>query len=263
VTERAEVLHTVDAHVATVVLRNERRRNAMSLAMWTALADTLERLQDDAEVRVLVLRGAGERAFVSGADISEFDAQRSQAAGVAAYDAAVDRAQGALARFPRPVIAAISGICYGGGLGLALACDLRYGSATARFRMPAARLGLGYALKGMKRMVDVLGVAHAGELFYTARVVGADEAARIGLLNSVHGDVFAHAAQSAAEIAANAPLTLKAAKLAMQAVLARDAGAEATEAAAAQAVRACFESEDYLEGRRAFAEKRDPRFTGR
>lgn len=256
--ERAEVLHTVEAHVATVVLCNERRHNAMSLAMWTGLADTLGQLQARPDVRVLVLRGAGERAFVSGADISEFESRRSDPSTVAAYDLAVDRAQSALQRFPRPVIAAISGICYGGGLGLALACDLRYGAPSARFRMPAARLGLGYALKGIQRMAEVLGPARAAELFYTARVVEAGDAARIGLVNAVHEDVFAQAAQTAAEIAANAPLTIGAAKLAF---LALRSDAEA--AAVGAAVEACFESADYVEGRRAFAEKRTPRFTGR
>lgn len=253
-----EVAHTVEAHVATIVLRNERRYNAMSLSMWTGLADTLQQLRLQPDIRAVVLRGAGERAFVSGADISEFESRRSDPATVAAYDQAVDRAQSALQQFPRPVIAAISGICYGGGLGLALACDLRYCAPSARFRMPAARLGLGYSLKGMQRMVEVMGVARAGELFYTARVFVADDAARFGLVNAVHDDVFAHAAQTASEIAANAPLTLRAGKLALLASQSA-VDIEAVEAA----VKSCFESADYIEGRRAFAEKRQPRFIGR
>lgn len=253
-----DILHNVDGHVATITLSNEGRYNAMSLSMWVKLADTLAALDANREVRVLVLRGDGEKAFVSGADISEFGAQRSDARGVAAYDEAVSRAQGALSAFRCPVIAAISGICYGGGLGLILACDLRYGSPSAKFRMPAARLGLGYAFSGMKRMVAVLGAARASEIFYTARVYGAHDAVHMGLLASVHEDVFGYAALTASEIAANAPLTLRAAKLAVNALL-----AEATDTAKVDAaVDACFTSSDYTEGREAFAAKRPPRFTG-
>lgn len=256
-----QVTHSIEAHVATLVVTNEVRYNAMTLAMWKQLAELLAQLKSDDSVRAVVLRGCGERAFVSGADISEFDSQRSSEDGVAAYDRAVDDAQTALAQFPRPVIAAISGICYGGGLGLALACDLRYASPTAKFRMPAARLGLGYALKGMKRMVDVLGAPNASELFYTARVCDAQEAMRIGLVNSVHEDIFAQAATTAAQIAANAPLTISAAKLAIKTLLSSAPGEGVAEVALA--VKACFGSSDYAEGRKAFAEKRPAVFIGR
>ena len=146
----AQVLHTIEGRVATVVLANEAKYNAMSLGMWQQLGALLDQLGQDESVRVLVLRGQGDKAFVSGADIAEFEQQRSNPEGVAAYDRAVDQVQTALAQFPRPVIAAISGICFGGGLGMALSCDLRYCSAGSRFRMPAARLGLGYAWRGMQ-----------------------------------------------------------------------------------------------------------------
>lgn len=255
----ASIHCTVNDAIAEMVIDNPSKHNAMSLGMWTQLADTLDTLAPRQDVRVVVLRGAGAKAFVSGADISEFEAQRSSADGVAAYDAAVERAQSALANFVRPVIAAIHGICYGGGMGLALACDLRLASHTARFRMPAARLGLGYAYPGVKRMVDLLGPTRAGELIYTARVCNAQEALQLGLVGALHDDVVAAARALAAEIAANAPLTVTAAKRAIQAAL------EPTPAAVAQVaqdVRACFGSADYLEGRTAFAEKRPPRFVG-
>ena len=256
-----QVLHQIEGHVATVVLANEAKYNAMSLGMWRDLAALLERLRSDSSVRVLLLRGQGDRAFVSGADISEFEQQRSSPDGVAAYDRAVDEAQTALAAFPRPVIAAISGICFGGGLGLALSCDLRYCSTGSRFRMPAARLGLGYAWRGMKSLVHALGPMNAAEAFYTARIYDAPAAQALGVVQSVHEDVFAYARDTSQLIAANAPLTLAAAKQALIQLRDRDGLADAP--AVDAAVQACFASEDYAEGRRAFAEKRAPRFQGR
>lgn len=256
----ADVFVSTDGHVATITLRNEGRYNAMSMAMWLQLGTTLAALDADSNVRAVVLRGDGDKAFVSGADISEFGEKRNDPAGVAAYDAAVATAQAALANFRCPVIAAISGICYGGGLGLVLACDLRYASPSAKFRMPAARLGLGYAYAGIARMVAVLGVARASEVFYTARVCSADDALRIGLVTSLHDDVFAAASETATVIASNAPLTVRAAKQAFNALLA--GGQDADVAAVDVAVKACFESDDYAEGRAAFADKRTPQFKG-
>lgn len=253
-----DVHYAARAGIATLTIANEARRNAMSLAMWERLADHLQAAEEDAAVRVVVLRGAGEQAFVSGADISEFDAQRSGAAAVARYNGAVDRAQGGLQRLRCPAIAAISGVCYGGGIGLALACDLRYAAPGARFCMPAGRLGLGYGLDALARMSAVMGVAAASELFYTARVYDAEGAARLGLVHAVQDRVFDWADALAADIAANAPLTLAAAKLGFRAIL--DPAARIDVQAA---VEQCFASQDYEEGRRAFREKRKPRFTGR
>jgi|CryBogDrversion2_8_1035294.scaffolds.fasta_scaffold02325_3 enoyl-CoA hydratase/carnithine racemase len=255
-----DVLLSVEGHVATITFCNEARFNAMAYSMWLKLGDYLEQLHQRSDVRVLILRGVGEKAFVSGADISEFGEKRNDPEQVALYDHAVSRAQGALAEFPRPVIAAISGICYGGGLGLILACDLRFASHTAKFRMPAARLGLGYAYSGLKRMVNILGVAKASEVFFTANVYPAVEAHALGLVNSLHTDVFTHANTLAQQIAQNAPLTIAAAKLAMNTVM---AGSDSQDVAKVdQAVKACFASKDYLEGRAAFAQKRDPVFKG-
>ena len=255
----AQVLHSVEGHVATVVLANEAKYNAMSLGMWRELGALLERLRHDDSVRVVVLRGQGEKAFVSGADISEFEQQRSNKDGVAAYDQAVDQVQTSLAHFPRPVIAAISGICFGGGLGMALSCDLRYCSAGSRFRMPAAKLGLGYAWRGMKSLVGALGPMNAAEAFFTAQIYNAEQAQSLGIVQSVHEDVFAHVDQTARLIASNAPLTIRAAKLAMIAMREPE---QADLAGVDAAVADCFASQDYVEGRRAFAEKRPAQFKG-
>ncbi|WP_333904154.1 enoyl-CoA hydratase [Achromobacter insolitus] len=248
--------------VATLTVCHPERRNAMTLAMWQQLAAALRELEGTG-VRVLVLTGAGSRAFVSGADISEFDQARDGQAVVARYNHAVAQAQQMLAEFSAPTVALIQGACMGGGIGLALACDLRYASASARFRMPAARLGLGYSLADMRRLVDVVGAASAFDLFYTARILDAEQAERRGLVHERYADDdFARQTQARVRgIAANAPLSLRAAKAAILATMspAAPAGTEAIDAL----VRQCFDSADYAEGRRAFAEKRDPVFLGR
>lgn len=249
--------------VARITINNPARRNAMSMSMWKALAGTIARIDSDPQVRVAVLQGAGDQAFVSGADISEFGAQRSGADAVAEYDRAVSEAQTSLIECGKPVVASIRGFCFGGGIGLALACDLRYCATDARFRMPAARLGLGYALGGMRRIVHSLGLPRSAELFFTARTFDGNEAQRIGM---VHACIAPQALEQEVQatvsmIAENAPLTLRAAKLALRAIM--DNTPKDDTSHVDSAVRACFESEDYREGRLAFAEKRPPRFQGR
>lgn len=249
--------------VAELRIDNAAKFNAMSLGMWQELAATVAALQADPAMRVLLLRGEGERAFVSGADISEFETTRSAESGSAAYDDAVSAAQQALMACPFPVVAAIHGICMGGGLGLAMACDLRYSTRDARFRMPAARLGLGYGFDGIARMVHVLGEARVAELFYTARTFDGAEAARIGLVHSAHDDsaaLDAHVQASLQQIAGNAPLTVRLAKRAI--ALAQPALAPEALAEIARGRQQCLHSDDYREGRLAFAEKRAPVFKG-
>ena len=248
--------------VATLTVCHPERRNAMTLAMWQQLAAALRELEGTG-VRVLVLTGAGSRAFVSGADISEFDQARDGEAAVVRYNQAVAQAQQMLAEFSAPTVALIQGACMGGGIGLALACDLRYASASARFRMPAARMGVGYSPSNMRRLVDVVSTASAFVLFYTARILDAEQAERRGLVHERYADDdFARQTQARVRgIAANAPLSLRAAKAAILATMnpPAPAGTEAIDAL----VRQCFDSADYAEGRRAFAEKRDPVFLGR
>lgn len=248
--------------IAALTVCHPEKRNAMTLSMWQQLADALRDLAG-AGVRVLTLAGAGARAFVSGADISEFDQARDGAAAVARYNQAVADAQRLLAEFEAPTVALIQGACMGGGIGLALACDLRYASASARFRMPAARLGLGYSHADMRRLAGVVGAASAFDLFYTARTLDAEQAERRGLIHERYADDdFARQTQARVRtIAANAPLSLRAAKAAILATMNPPTAAELD--AIDTQVAQCYASEDYAEGRRAFAEKRDPVFLGR
>lgn len=250
----------MDGPVARVIVSNPARYNAMSLAMWNALADTIDSVSACREVRVVLLRGEGNKAFVSGADISEFDAQRGNAEAVRAYDEAVDRAQSALIACSKPVVALIHGVCMGGGIGLAMSCDLRYATYDARFRMPAARMGLGYDPRGMSRLVDMVGAAAVADIFYTARLFDGTEAQRLGFVHAAFdaGELDAAVEKTLSMIAENAPLTMAAAKLAIRACLSDTVDREALQ----RDVQRCFDSFDYREGRAAFAEKRAPRFRG-
>jgi enoyl-CoA hydratase/carnithine racemase len=257
----AKLAVTLDDRVATVAIDNPAKRNALDLDMWRALPPLLGALAGDDRVRVVVLRGAGDLPFASGADIAEFETVRADAAGGRAYEAANEAAFRALALCPKPVLAMIRGHCLGGGVGLAVSCDLRVAEAEATFGIPAARLGVGYPPGAMGFVVSAIGPAAAKDLFYTARRIDAAEAARLGLVQRVvpGADLEAAVDDLARTIAGNAPLTLTAAKAAID----RAAGNPWPGADPARLADACFDSDDYREGRRAFLEKRRPRFTGR
>jgi enoyl-CoA hydratase/carnithine racemase len=254
--------HTHGA-VGTLTFNNPERHNAMSLEMWRQAAAALERLIQHPEVRVIVLTGAGGKAFVSGADISKFESERDSAASVGVYNAAVEHFSQTLLDCPKATIAMIRGYCIGGGVGIAVSCDLRVAAEASRFGIPAAKLGLGYGLESLRRLMHLVGPQFTAEILFTARQFDAREASSMGLVNRVvpDGEIEGYVTDMAETIAANAPLSIRAAKAIIRELL-RDSGTR--DASACDAfVKACFESEDYREGRRAFLEKRKPEFQGR
>ncbi len=249
--------------LAWVTVNRPAAHNALNAEVWNGLAAALETLAAAPEVRVIVVRGAGERAFISGADISEFRALRADAAAAAEYDRLSGRAWRAVGAAPQPVIAMINGLCFGGGVAVALACDLRFAADHARFAVPATRLGLSYPMESIERLVHVVGPTHAADILLSARALDAAEALRIGLLNRVvpAAELAAATRDYAVAMAAGAPLTLAAHKRAIRESL--RAPAERDVAALREAMRRCFDSDDYQEGIAAFLEKRPARFRGR
>lgn len=252
---------SLEGAVATIAIHNPAKRNAIDLEMWKALPRIVAAMEADERVRVIVLRGEGAGAFASGADISEFETVRADAAGGRLYEAANEAAFRAVAHCAKPVIAMIRGFCLGGGFGLALACDLRVASDTAMFGIPAAKLGVGYPPGAMRLVTAAVGGPAARDLFYTARRIGAAEAERLGVVQRVvpDGELEAAAMALAQEIARNAPLTIRAAKAAIDEAL----GIAHPGTDPVVLADACFDSADAVEGRRAFLEKRAPLFTGR
>jgi enoyl-CoA hydratase/carnithine racemase len=248
-----KMLSRKEGKVGYLTFNNPERHNAVSLEMWEAASGFLEDFKNDKDIRVVVVTGAGGKAFISGADISKFEKERSTQEGVDRYNAAVDLANNAFYTFPKPTIAMIRGYCIGGGVGLALCCDMR---------MPAAKLGLGYRYDGLKKLVDLVGPSFAKEIFFTARQFTAAEAQTMGLVNRVVTDseLENYVKEYAETIGANAPMTVDSVKYIVGQAVTDESNRNLKKCD--ELVQACFASNDYKEGRKAFMEKRKPAFTG-
>ena len=246
--------------VAWIVFNNPERHNAVSLDMWQGAFDALTGYKADPTIRLIGITGAGDKAFISGADISKFEDERAQAEAVKKYDQVSTGFVEALATIEKPTLARIDGYCLGGGLNVALCCDLRIASEDSQFGIPAAKLGLGYVYKNFRRLADVVGLAHARDITFTGERIGAARAYQMGLITRMvpKTGLDDAVAKMTDTIAANAPLTVRAFKI--NALEHAKDPADRDLGRSRDAVKACFESQDYVEGRRAFMEKRKPAF---
>ncbi|WP_149535680.1 enoyl-CoA hydratase [Siccirubricoccus phaeus] len=258
-----KILASIEGGVGKVVFNQPEKRNAMSVNMWEGMGAALDLFAEDPNVRCVVLTGAGDKAFVSGADISQFEKVRNNADAQKEYDRLTSAGRLKLATYEKPVIAQIRGFCMGGGLGIAMSTDIRIASDDSQFGIPAAKLSIAYGFDMVRALVDLVGPAHAHMILMTGERFDAKEAERIGLVNKVVpvGELEATVAKLTATLANNAPLSLKTNKQTVKAVCMDRADRDMEKIKAAMA--ACFDSEDYKEGRRAFMEKRKPVFTGR
>jgi enoyl-CoA hydratase/carnithine racemase len=249
--------------IGLITFNQPEKRNAMSVEMWVGLGEILDEFSEDSSVRVVILTGAGTKAFVSGADISQFDKLRSNADAQQEYDRMTGVGRKKFQAFRKPTIARIRGFCLGGGLALAMQTDLRIAATDSQFGIPAARLSIAYAFDGLRNLVNLVGPAHARMILYTGTRIDAAEAQRIGLINKLVTDESLNETvlDIARTIADNAPLSVAASKLTITEVLKDPVDRDMHEVA--RLSKLCFDSDDYKEGRRAFMEKRQPVFTGR
>ena len=250
----------IEDSIGYIILDNPNRLNAISLSMWEKIGSSLNKFKDDKNLRCIVLRGKGNKSFSAGADISEFNDNRSREKAVLKYDNVSKNTLDKIRIFPKPTIAIIDGYCIGGGLATALSCDIRLASEKSTFAIPAAKLGLAYDYLGIKRLREIVGPARAKYIFYTARQFSSDEALKIGIIEEVFkNDSFSKDIMSVLNsINDNAPLTISSAKLAIDA----DPFDDKIFKKCKELERICFSSEDYEEGRLAFSEKRKPIFKG-
>jgi enoyl-CoA hydratase/carnithine racemase len=260
-TERVRV--RLEGQALHITFNNPARHNALSMDMWEAVPALLSQARDDDNVRVVVLTGEGEKAFVSGADISQFEDMRAAKEAVKKYEAVAEAALEGIYEFPKPTIACIRGYCIGGGVNVAISCDIRVATTTSVYSVPASRLGLGYRFSAMRNLTNLVGPGFAKDIFFTGRRLDAAEALRIGLVNrTAEPDKLPALLQEYTDaIASGAPLTIKAGKRIIREVLELDEKFDREMCKGL--ILECFESEDYAEGRRAFMEKRKPVFKGK
>ena len=257
-----KMLSRVEEGVGYITFNNPEKHNAVSIEMWDALEKILDEFRLSKEIRVIVLNGAGGKSFVSGADISKFDKERSSKEAVLSYNKRTQKVYELLETFPKPTIAMIDGYCIGGGLNLAVCCDIRICSEKSKFAMPAAKLSLGYPFSSIKRLFDVMGPGMAKHFMFTAEKISASEALACGLVQKLVSaeNIETYVRDYALTISHNAPLTIKAMKQIGIEILKNPD--ERDLLLCEQLASACFDSEDYKEGRKAFMEKRKPNFKG-
>jgi enoyl-CoA hydratase len=257
-----KMLAARDGGIGFITFNQPEKRNAMSMEMWLGLGEILGEFEEDSSISCVVMSGAGDKAFVSGADISQFEKNRNSADTQKEYDRITGIGRNQLNSFSKPIIAKIRGFCLGGGLALAMATDLRIASPDSQFGIPAARLSVAYAPEAVKRLIDLVGPSHARMILYTARRIDAQEAERIGLINQCVPleDLDRTVMEIARSIAENAPLSVRASKLTINEML-KDESQRDMAPIAAIGDR-CFNSADFKEGRTAFMEKRRPKFVG-
>jgi enoyl-CoA hydratase len=258
-----KILQSVADGVGIITFNNPDKRNAMSIEMWEGLGSALIELRDDPEVRVVIMTGAGDKAFMSGADISQFEKNRHNAQASEEYGKRSDAQRALLADYPKPTIACIRGFCLGGGMQIAMLADIRMAAENSQFGIPAVKLGIAYGYEGLNHLVSLVGPSWARLLLYTGMRIDSAEALRIGLVDRVVSDaeLWNATTEIARTISGNAPLAVQAAKITIAQVL-KDP--DQRDMAAIKAIgTACMDSEDFREGRRAFMDKRKPRFTGR
>ena len=258
-----KILQSVADGVGIITFNNPEKRNAMSLEMWEGFGEALTELRDNNGVRVVIMVGAGDKAFVSGADISQFEKNRHNAQASEEYNRKSEAQRALLANYPKPTIACIRGFCLGGGMQVAMSADIRFASDNSQFGIPAAKLGIAYGYDGLKHLVSLVGPSQARLLMYTGMRIDSTEALRIGLVDRVvaDGELWSATLEVARTISANAPLSVKASKTTIAQVL-KDKD-ERDMAAVKAIATACMDSEDFREGRQAFMEKRKPKFRGR
>ncbi len=258
-----KILARKDGSIGWLIFNQPERRNAVSLEMWQAIPGVLADFAADPAIRVVVMAGAGDKAFAAGADISQFEKSRADVEQAEHYARTTAAAHAAMGSLEKPLIAMIRGYCIGGGLAIALKADIRIAADDAQFAIPAARLGLAYAADGIQGLVQLVGPSEAKSILFSAEKLDAQRALRIGLINRVVPVAGLEQAvrDYAGRLSENAPLTIRSVKLTIDELM-RDAPRRDL-AKVEAAYEACFASDDYTEGRRAFMEKRKPRFTGK